>query len=171
LKTNYLVQRVAQYKGECGAYRDRQTVEMAVFVLTPWRGLCSLPRMNRVFFCVALIVAFTCVQGISLHGHKAHAHDEQLAMTDHDTIRLHSHAVGHDVENTHEHSDVVEIDLFGTAIARDVANSTVAFALTSLWALVLVVLWVCIRRSPPPVPLVHFGPPHVLRPSPRAPPF
>jgi hypothetical protein len=128
--------------------------------------------MNRVFFCVALILVFACVQGISLHGHKAHAHvhDAQSSMTDHDAIRLHSHSIGH-VGNMHEHSDVLEIDLFGTAIARDVANSTVAFALTSLWALVLVVLWVCIRRSPPPVPLVHFGPPHVLRPSPRAPPF
>lgn len=131
--------------------------------------LCSVPLMNRILLCVALIVVFACVQGMSLHGHHAQASDSHSTMADYETIHLHSHTVSTDIDRDHEHSEAVEVDLLGTVLARDPATPTTHFAM-AVWALILIVLWVCIRRSPPPVPLVHFGPPPVLSPSPRAPP-
>jgi len=131
--------------------------------------------MNRIVFYVALIFAFAWIQGLSLHGHVHQpidsAMDSHSATPDHDTLHIHSHTAGIDIEAGHEHSETAEVDLLGTAIsARDITSPDMAFVSTALWVLVLVVLWVCIRRSPPPVPLWHFGPPPLLRPSPRAPP-
>jgi hypothetical protein len=128
--------------------------------------------MNRILFSLALILAFVWVQSLPLHGHVHEPMDSHKATHDHDALHVHSHLVDMDSETAHEHSESVEVDLLGSAIsARDAANSPVLFIATTILSIVLTVLWVCIRRSPPPVPLWHFGPPPLLRPSPRAPPI
>lgn len=129
-------------------------------------------RMNRIVFYIALVFAFAWVQGLSLHGHVHQPLDYSHSATHgHGILQVHSHTVGIDAETAPEHSETAEVDLLGATLsARDIASPNLAFVLTATWALILVVLWVCIRRAPPSVPLLHFGSPPLLRPSPRAPP-
>jgi hypothetical protein len=125
--------------------------------------------MNRVLFYLLVVAAFACVQGVPLHGHIDHVSDSFMAH-DHEAMHVHSHAIDPHLQDLHEHSEAIEVDLLGISIATSAVSLSTVAVLTTLWSLVFVVLWVCIQRSPPPVPLLHFGPPPLLRPSPRAPP-
>lgn len=135
--------------------------------LTALDLLCSVPAMNRLLLTL-LIVAFACVQSLSLHAHLPHAHDQHAS--DHDAIHVHSHATT-GADGAHEYSDAVEIDLLSSAFARDQASPVMLFTVSTWFALIITILWFCIRRLPPPlIPALPSPPPH-RRPSPRAPPL
>lgn len=126
--------------------------------------------MNRIL-CAALILAFAFVQSLSLHAHFPHAHDTHPTLADHHAIHVHSHAVDVSSDDVHEYVDAVQINLLVATASRVESAPSLKFALATLWALILVVLWVCIRRLLPPGPIAFFYPPPHRRPSPRAPPL
>ncbi|MET0377720.1 MAG: hypothetical protein ABW049_01920 [Spongiibacteraceae bacterium] len=125
--------------------------------------------MNRIL-CAALILTFAFVQSLSLHAHLPHAYDTHPTQIDHDSIHVHSHATDAGSDDVHEYSDAVQIDLLAATATRAQSGPPLTFALTTVWALILIVLWVCISRRPLPSPPACFAPPPHRRPSPRAPP-
>ncbi len=125
--------------------------------------------MNRNLVCLLLIWAFVTVQGLSLHAHLPHAHDlPSAAHAGHDSIHFHSHAIDGGVDDEHE-TDAAPIDLFMSVKARDVSALPLIVAVAALWMLI-VALWICIGRSPPPPAVLRIIPPPFRDFSPRAPP-
>lgn len=125
--------------------------------------------MNRNLVCFLLIWAFASMQGLSLHAHLPHEHDQpSVAHAGHDSIHFHSHAINSDADDQHE-ADAAPIDLFMSVKARDVSALPLIVAVAALWMLI-VALWICIGRSPPPPAVLHIASPPFRDFSPRAPP-
>lgn len=126
--------------------------------------------MNRFLICLALLLALVGSQALSLHAHRAHAHDTH-ATADHDALHIHSHLLGDAADAAHDFSDPTEIDVLDSALSRDYAKALpMLAALSSFWMLLLAVLWIRQRRIASPPPLLHPTPAAQLRPAPRAPP-
>lgn len=132
--------------------------------------------MNRALFYL-LIVALIVVRVMPLHGHllaDEHAHATAAAVH-HAHPVLHSHGLS-DIDATSEHhGHAVEIDLLGSALARDVlaldlvkANALSAF--TAAIVLLFAVLWFCIERRRFIAPLFFVPSPLRWQQAPRAPP-
>jgi hypothetical protein len=132
------------------------------------RSLRSVPPMNRIILCVAFVIALLGVQGLSLHAH--FPHDDHHEVTSHHDMHVHSHAIDHDIDDTHEHSDAVPIDLLTSALSRDHLTPSFDFTLQAVLILALVMVWTRIERMPPSIPIIYFSPPRFRTRSPRAPP-
>lgn len=125
----------------------------------------ALPPMIRLLASIALLLVLVFAQGLSLHGHLPDAHD---GAGDSHLIQAHSHVLGGDL---HDHDNRTPIDLLASALTGDQWGIGLAYVSAALWAIVAIVLWVCVRRFTPVIEFVYFGPPHLRRQSPRAPPF
>lgn len=132
--------------------------------------------MNRISLCLLFVIAFVFGQGIAPHAHLEHTSDDHIA--DHHTVsehrsgfHIHTHVISEHIDASHEFSDVTQIDLLQSAFSsHKLQLLSMPPMLAGLFVIILAVLWFCIERSPPAVPLVHFGPPQLRSSSPRAPP-
>lgn len=126
--------------------------------------------MNRIVFCLALMIALLGVQGMSLHAHLPHAEDEHVTAKHHN-LHIHSHVVDENLDADHDHPEAVAVDLLTSALSRDhQLVSSIDITFQSVLILTLLVVWTCIQRVPPPAPDIPLSSPRLRKPSSRAPP-
>jgi hypothetical protein len=121
--------------------------------------------MHKTVFFIALTIAFVLMQGQSLHGHyttTTHTHsDHPHALNGHDNLHIHSHTASDNEE---------EINLLGTPHLRYIFLDQPIMLQSSIWSIVLMLLWICIDLPVLIPKLLQPRPPALIRPSPRAPP-
>ncbi|MFT3931194.1 MAG: hypothetical protein QM709_12950 [Spongiibacteraceae bacterium] len=127
--------------------------------------------MNRIVFCLALMIALLGVQGMSLHAHLPHAEDKH-ATAQHDNLHIHSHVVDENLDADNDHPDAVSIDLLTSVFSRDNHfTPSIDIAFQAILILAALVVWTCSQRIPPPALILTIPSPRLRKPSSRAPPF